>query len=97
MAEEDDDYMSDSFLVQTTSVRPGLRSTSQKKRDRAFEGGQGAPKEKKVKRKENKDADERTVQGLATPLSATNKGFSLLQKMGYKSGMGLGKAGVQEA
>lgn len=93
---EEEDYMSDSFLLQTKSVRPGLRNTAQKRKDRAVEGGEGAPREKRVKRRENKDAQERMQQGLATPISATNKGFSLLCKMGYETGMGLGRTGVCE-
>ncbi len=95
-ATEEDDYMSDAFLVESTSVRPGLRSTTQRKRDRAVEGGEGARREKKTKKRRanDQDAQERMQHGLATPISASNKGFSLLQKMGYQTGMGLGKTGM---
>lgn len=44
-------------------------------------------KPKKVLENENR------IEGLKTALSTNNKGFALLQKMGYKPGMVLGKKG----
>ena len=32
--------------------------------------------------------------GLQTSLTSNNKGFAMLQKMGYKPGMGIGKQGM---
>ena len=85
----DDDYMSDAFLKTLEDVRPGLKSRSQKRKDRASEPAKLEPKHKRIKAQEC----ELREKALATPISTDNKGFSMLQKMGYKRGMGLGKAG----
>jgi len=37
---------------------------------------------------------EEREKGLNVALTSDNKGFSLLQKMGYKPGMALGKTGI---
>ena len=37
---------------------------------------------------------EKREEGLNKSLDATNKGFALLQKMGYKPGDGIGKSGI---
>lgn len=34
---------------------------------------------------------QRRQEGLETAIDSSNKGFSLLQKMGYKPGLGIGK------
>ena len=47
------------------------------------------PKSKKIKVIE----DEARTRGLSQPISSDNKGFALLQKMGYKEGTSLGKSG----
>lgn len=48
------------------------------------------PQTKKIKIIEN----EAREQGLSLPISSDNKGFTMLQKMGYKEGMSLGKSGT---
>ena len=88
MAEED--YMSDAFLRGLGDVRPGLKSRSQKRRDRASEPAKIEPKHKRMKASEH----EAREKGLATHISSESKGFSMLQKMGYREGMGLGKKGT---
>ena len=88
MAEEED-YMSDCFLNQAKDIRPGLRTGRQKRKEHSSKTRDPS----RVKRVKT-EAQERREEGLATPLSKDNKGFSLLQKMGYKKGMGLGKSGV---
>ena len=50
------------------------------------------PKSKKIKVIEN----EAREKGLSMPISSDNKGFTLLQKMGYKEGTSLGKSGKNE-
>lgn len=40
---------------------------------------------------------ERLQEGLNTALDSSNKGFSMLQKMGYKPGSSLGKQGMYSA
>ena len=84
-----EDYMSEAFLSSLEDVRPGLKSRSERRKDRASEHKKIAPKHKRLKISECKAREE----GLATPLSVENKGFSMLQKMGYKEGMSLGKRG----
>ena len=37
---------------------------------------------------------EKREEGLSKSLDVTNKGFALLQKMGYKPGDGIGKSGI---
>ncbi len=84
MAAEEDDYMSDIFTSSSVTVRPGLLTKSQKRKIK----GTCLPSAKK-----KKIEDEKRQEGLATPLSKDNKGFTLLQKMGYKEGVGIGKSG----
>lgn len=83
-----EDYMSDTFLNQLEDIRPGLRNERQKRKDR-FTKAENPPKQKKKKVAEN----EARESAMSVPLPDDNKGFSLLQKMGYKKGMGLGKTG----
>lgn len=81
--------MSDAFLLGLGDVRPGLKSKSQKRKDKASERPVIEPKHKKIKASEH----EARSKGLATHIPSENKGFSILAKMGYKKGMGLGKNG----
>lgn len=81
--------MSDAFLQGLEDVRPGLKSRSQKRKDKASEKVVTEPKHKRLKATEH----EARSKGLAMHISAENKGFSMLKKMGYKKGMGLGKNG----
>ncbi len=85
MAAEEDDYMSDIFTTSSATVRPGLLTKAQKRKYKAM----SLPSAKKKKVIE----DEKRQQGLATPLSKDNIGFTLLQKMGYKPETGIGKSG----
>ena len=84
-----EDYMSDAFLLGLEDVRPGLKSRGQKRKDKASVKSITEPKHKRLKATEH----EARSKGLATHISTENKGFSMLQKMGYKKGMGLGKTG----
>ena len=87
---EEEDYMSDAFLKQLEDIRPGLRTKNQKRKGKdIFTKHENPPKQKK-KMAENKARE----CAMSIPLSDDNKGFSLLKKMGYKKGMGLGKSGV---
>lgn len=85
----DYDYMSDSFLLGLDDVRPGLKTKSQKRKDKASDRPIIEPKHKRLKASEH----EARSKGLATHIPSENKGFSMLEKMGYKRGMGLGKNG----
>ena len=79
--------MSDDFLL---DVRPGLLSKSVKRKIKATEQKKELPKKKKIKVLE----EEARFKGLSAPLASDNKGFALLQKMGYKAGTSLGKSGT---
>ena len=81
--------MSDAFLLGLDDVRPGLKTMSQKRKDKASERSRTEPKQKRIRASEQ----EARSKGLATHISTENKGFSMLEKMGYKKGMGLGKNG----
>ncbi len=81
--------MSDVFLSQSAQVKPGLLTKSQKRKIK--DGGVSRPQAKKKRVIE----EEKRTLGLSTPLSLENKGFALLQKMGYKQGAGIGKSGVK--
>lgn len=72
-------------------VRPGLLFNSRQKRTHEAYKKQQEMKAKKPKnyREQEKEAREK---GLNTAISSDNKGFQLLQKMGFKPGASLGKS-----
>ncbi|XP_068223608.1 G patch domain-containing protein 11 [Palaemon carinicauda] len=92
------DYMSADFIAQCTGgndVRPGLVHSHSAKRRINMEKKK---KETDTKHRSNfrpfKEVQkERLEEGLSTALNSSNKGFSMLQKMGYKPGTSLGKEG----
>ena len=91
-AEEEEDYMSEAFLKGLEDVRPGLLTSAQKRKklcEEKHEKSKVLPKRKMMKMAESEARDH----ALSTPLSSSSKGYSLLQKMGYKEGSGLGKSG----
>ncbi|XP_076142654.1 G patch domain-containing protein 11 [Alosa pseudoharengus] len=94
MAEEEDDYMSDAFLSQISDVRPGMPMVKRMKDAMKKEvmikekNQQNRQKTYKEQERESRDAV------LQTSISNENKGFAMLQKMGYKAGQGLGKKGA---
>uniref|UniRef100_A0A8C6P7M4 G patch domain-containing protein 11 n=1 Tax=Nothobranchius furzeri TaxID=105023 RepID=A0A8C6P7M4_NOTFU len=91
MSDEEDDYMSDAFLNKIEDVKPGVSMVRRvkeafKKEAKHKESNiQNRQKTYKEQEKESREA------ALQTSISSQNKGFALLQKMGYKSGDGLGK------
>lgn len=96
----EDDYMSDTFLVETKSTKPGLlasklpRSQVKKftKEKRIKEiNEKHRLKQKPVKLIEQEKRDEK----LSKALDSSNKGFAMLAKMGFKEGSGLGKHGTE--
>ncbi|XP_071833713.1 G patch domain-containing protein 11-like isoform X2 [Apostichopus japonicus] len=97
MAEdEEEDYMSDNFLSQTESVRPGLAWGKLSKRNEQEKKHKAASVKNKFKPLKQREQEERE-KGLKNALTSDNKGFAMLQKMGYKKGMGLGKQGTGRA
>lgn len=94
MADEEDDYMSDAFLNQITDVRPGIPMP---KRVKEAIKKETLHKEKNVtnRQKSFKEQEQESREAaLQSSISSQNKGFALLQKMGYKAGQGLGKGGA---
>lgn len=90
-----DDYMSDSFLEQVCDVRPGLvRGVGKRKLEvhkRQLSNKRNA-KDQSSSKKLN--AKETLMKGLETNvISEDNPGFKMMQKMGFKQGVGLGKQG----
>ncbi|KAL1132043.1 hypothetical protein AAG570_011651 [Ranatra chinensis] len=93
MSGEEEDYMSDTFLLEN-DVRPGLihcrilKRTHElsKKKDKIED-------EKKQKLTVKSLAEAKLKDGLEKPICSDNKGFNLLRKMGFSPGKGLGKSG----
>lgn len=83
MSSDEPDYMSDVFVTEAPSVKSKPRNVPPKRLQR------------KRETKSSRNALEQQVreEGLAKPLSADNKGYSLLYKMGYVHGESLGKSG----
>ena len=73
-------------------IRPGVAMSRQAKRAHELEKRK---LELKKHQKENKKLSqkERLTEGLNTAIDSSNKGFAMLQKMGYKPGTSLGKEG----
>ncbi|KAL2083309.1 hypothetical protein ACEWY4_021082 [Coilia grayii] len=94
MADEEDDYMSDAFLNQIPEVRPGMpmlkrvKDAIKKEATIKEKNQQNRQKSYKEQERESREAV------LQSSISNENKGFALLQKMGYKAGQGLGKEGA---
>ncbi|KAM6367395.1 G patch domain-containing protein 11 isoform 2-T4 [Alca torda] len=89
--EEDEDYMSDLFIKQ--DVRPGLPMVRRMKEAIQKEEKQKEANEKNRQKSIKEEEKERRDLVLKSALGNENKGFALLQKMGYKSGQALGKSG----
>ncbi|KAF4016223.1 hypothetical protein G4228_008027 [Cervus hanglu yarkandensis] len=92
MAEEED-YMSDSFINVQDDIRPGLPMLRQIREARRKEEKRQEANLKNRQKSIKEEEQERRDTGLKNALGCENKGFALLQKMGYKSGQALGKSG----
>ncbi|XP_022429792.1 G patch domain-containing protein 11 isoform X3 [Delphinapterus leucas] len=92
MAEEED-YMSDSFINVQEDIRPGLPMLRQIREAHRKEEKQQEANLKNKRKSLKEEEQERRDIGLKNALGCENKGFALLQKMGYKSGQALGKSG----
>ncbi|XP_054712791.1 G patch domain-containing protein 11-like isoform X2 [Uloborus diversus] len=90
MSDDDDDYMSSAFLNVTEDIRPGLTFTKSAKRKHEIEKKRvESNKLHRTKSRKQIEEENRNI-GLDSALNSDNKGFALLQKMGYKPGMKLG-------
>ncbi|TTI76908.1 Translin-associated protein X [Bagarius yarrelli] len=89
--EEEDDYMSDAFLNPVLDVRPGVPMVKRVKETLRRETLQ---KEKNFQNRQKSVREQEQISrdaALQNSLNSGNKGFTLLQKMGYTAGQGLGK------
>ena len=83
----EDDYMSDIFL-EDDDVEQKERKNIKRK------GGTICEKKKEVKRTKKEEETRIRKEGLSKPIPRDNLGYSMLYKMGYKSGTALGKTGM---
>ncbi|XP_069810555.1 G patch domain-containing protein 11 [Dendropsophus ebraccatus] len=91
--EEEDDYMSDAFISSLQDVRPGIPVPRSVKESYQKEEKQKESNLKNRQKSLKEVEKERRETVLNKALSNENKGFALLQKMGYKKGQALGKKG----
>lgn len=85
--------MSDSFINVQDDIRPGVPMLRQiRKAHRKEQKLQEANLKNRQKSLKEEEQERRDI-GLKNALGCENKGFALLQKMGYKSGQALGKSG----
>eukprot|EP00794_Sanderia_malayensis_P020365 gene20364-22374_t len=98
-SEEEDDYMSDSFLVETESTKPGLLARKMppsvvKKLEKEQRIKELNEKHRKIYQPIKHVEKEKRDEKLNKALDSSNKGFAMLEKMGFKHGSGLGKHGT---
>ncbi|XP_070697275.1 G patch domain-containing protein 11 isoform X1 [Pempheris klunzingeri] len=94
MSDEEEDYMSDAFLSKIQDVKPGV---SMVRREREAMKKETLQKEVNMKNRQKsyrQQEKEGREEALQSTISSSNKGFALLQKMGYRAGQGLGKEGA---
>ncbi|GIX87760.1 g patch domain-containing protein 11 [Caerostris extrusa] len=86
---DEEDYMSMAFLDTKEDIRPGLlRSNAKRKREIEKKRVES---NKLFKTKSRKELEEESRSaGLDSAIGSDNKGFAMLQKMGYKPGTKLG-------
>uniref|UniRef100_T1JL29 G patch domain-containing protein 11 n=1 Tax=Strigamia maritima TaxID=126957 RepID=T1JL29_STRMM len=94
MSDEDDDYMSDKFLPASTDVKPGLLFTHSLKTKFAKDVKQKISNESSKTVPKKVLEQQRRETGLQNALSVENKGFAMMQRMGYKPGTAIGKTGI---
>lgn len=80
-------------LLYSSDVRPGVPMVKRMKdalRKEAVQKEKNTQNRQKSYREQERESREAALQ---SSISSQNKGFALLQKMGYKEGQGLGKQG----
>jgi hypothetical protein len=89
---EEEDYMSAALLGACVDIRPGLVHGKHKRQLEQSKKKASLDKTNKEKNKPKKVLEaEKREEGMQTALSEENKGFKLMAKMGFKTGMALGK------
>ncbi|XP_070772374.1 G patch domain-containing protein 11 isoform X1 [Enoplosus armatus] len=94
MSDEEEDYMSDAFLTKIQDVKPGVSMVRRVKEAMKKETQQKETNIKNRQKTFKEQEKESREAALQNSISNENKGFALLQKMGYKAGQGLGKKGA---
>ena len=92
-SEEEEDYMSDKFLSSLPDSRPGVFKLDRVAREHKKEQRHSEKNKRNTTKPKSVLEEEHRSQALDKALDSENKGFAMLQKMGYKTGMGLGRAG----
>ncbi|XP_043236110.1 G patch domain-containing protein 11-like [Amphibalanus amphitrite] len=98
MSDEEPDYMSEDFLkscVGGQDVRPGLQFRREAERQHRLERRRQLADQQRRERNRPThvlEAEQRE-RALDKPIDSSNKGFAMLQMMGYKPGMAIGKQG----
>ncbi|KAL6742003.1 hypothetical protein Aduo_015203 [Ancylostoma duodenale] len=92
MGDEEDDYMSDNFLMMTQDVKPGIATSMAHKRMLKIEGERIRSRQEDVSKPKKRELEKvLREEALSKPVPETSKGFALMAKMGFKPGMSLGK------
>lgn len=87
--------MSEDVLQKCVDVRPGLVHNRVTKRNyEAEKKHRYANERSRTKPRAQLEAQKRE-EGLSCPIASDNKGFAMLQKMGYKPGQSLGKRSAE--
>ncbi|CAL1276517.1 unnamed protein product [Larinioides sclopetarius] len=86
---DDEDYMSTAFLEVKEDIRPGLIPKSVKRKLEIEKKRVDSNKVFRTKSRKELEEESRNI-GMNSAIGADNKGFAMLQKMGYKPGMKLG-------
>jgi len=85
------DYLSEDFISVAKETDKRRKLTNRRNRPPR---GSTRQKQRKVRQEQRKVLEEESREkGLNEPLPESNKGFKILEKMGYKPGMGLGREG----
>jgi len=83
------------YIVCCSDVRPGLvsQSVSRRYQNEAKHRATNLANRQQNKPRQQLETEQRD-EGLKIAITAENKGFKLLEKMGYKPGTGIGKKGL---
>jgi len=83
------------YIVCCSDVRPGLvsQSVSRRYQNEAKHRAINLANRQQNKPRQQLETEQRD-EGLKIAITAENKGFKLLEKMGYKPGTGIGKKGL---
>ena len=106
MSQEDDDYLSDKFLIDSSGSSSAPRTYSQIRKEAQkksrLKGNENRTKSRRQLELESREAGlskslfERAKEEETMGLSSGNKALSIMMKMGFKPGQSLGRTGDQD-